>query len=126
MRREGDADSSVSLRTLVAFLLVFGAGLFLTVGLPHAAAKPLELPDPASLEALLRSPRPPLEGAIYVAGMLGWVIWAWLLLSLVLQVGVVAAERVAAGTAIVRGASTLADVLSAPLVRRAVRTSLAG
>jgi DNA-binding SARP family transcriptional activator len=126
MRPDRDADRSVSLKTLVGFLLVFGTGLVLTLGLPHAPAQPLELPDPASLEAMLRSSRPPLEGAIYVAGMLGWAIWAWLVLSLVLQVGVAAAERVGAGTTVVRRASTIADFLSLPLVRRAVRTSLAG
>lgn len=126
MSPDGDADRSVSLKTLVGFLLAFSAGLFVTVGLPHAPAQSLELPDPSSLEALLRSPHPPLEGAIYVAGMLGWGIWAWLVLSLVLQLGVAAGERVAGGTTAVRRASNLADLLSAPLVRKAVRSSLAG
>src|SRR5438445_6889860 len=111
MHPDRDADRSVSLSALIGFLLAFGAGLFLSVGLPHAPTQPLEVPDPASLEALLRSPRPPLEGAMYVAGMLGWVIWAWLALSLVLQVGVAAGERVAAGTTAMRRASTLADLL---------------
>jgi LysM domain len=116
----------VSLGVLIAFLALFGAGLYKVVGLPHAPNPPLQLPDPASLEALLRSSHPPLDGAIYVVGMLGWAIWAWLVLSLVLEVGIAAGERVAAGTAVIRGASALADLLSAPLVRKAVRTSLAG
>src|SRR5207302_8205592 len=101
-------------------------GLYFTIGLPHAPAQPLELPDPASLEALLRSQRPPLEGALYVAGVFGWGIWAWLVLSVVLQLAVVACERVAAGTGFVRRAITLADLLSAPMVRKVVRTSFAG
>src|SRR5262249_21977211 len=67
-----------------------------------------------------------LEGAIYFVGMLGWAVWTWLVLSLLLQVVVAVAERVAAGTEVVRQASFIADLLSAPLVRQAVRTSLAG
>src|SRR5690349_6341668 len=107
-RRPLSASSAgpVSLRVVIAFLVLFGAGLYEVVGLPHAPNPPLQLPDPASLEALLRSSHPPLDGAIYVVGMLGWAIWAWLVLSLVLQVAVAAGERVAAGTAIVRRATT--------------------
>jgi hypothetical protein len=58
--------------------------------------------------------------------MFAWAVWAWLVLSLVLQVGAAMGERVATGTAVVRRASGLADLLSAPMVRNAVRTSLAG
>src|SRR5213082_2730123 len=98
------SGGAVSLRILVLFLVTFGAGLYYVVGLPHAPSPPLQLPDPRSLEALLRSSRPPLDGAIYVLGMVGWVLWAWLVLSLVLQIAVVAMERVARGTAAIRTA----------------------
>src|SRR5215471_17210057 len=97
----------VSLRVLIAFLVLFGAGLYQVVGLPHTPNPPIQLPDPASLEALLRSSHPPLDGVIYVVGMLGWAIWGWLILSLVLQVGAAIGEQVAAGTAVVQRASSL-------------------
>jgi nucleoid-associated protein YgaU len=123
-----DAGSAgaVSLRVLIPFLLLFGAGLYEVVGLPHAPSPPIDAPDLSSLEAILRSSRPPLDGAMYVIGMLGWLVWAWPVLSLLLEVGVALAEQVADGTAVVRRARGIADVLSAPLVRKAVRASLAG
>jgi nucleoid-associated protein YgaU len=120
------ASDAVSLRVLIAFLVLFGIGLRVIVGLPHLPDSSLYLPDPASLEAMLRSAHPPLDGAIYVAGSLGWLIWAWLVLSLGLQVIAATAERVAAGANVVRQVRITADFLSAPLVRRAVQTSLAG
>src|SRR5215467_7246039 len=126
LSRPTSSASTVSLRVLVAFLVLFGAGLYEVVGLPHAPNPPLQPPDAASLEALLRSSHPPLDGVIYVVGMFAWAVWAWLVLSLVLQVGAAMGERVATGTAVVRRASGLADLLSAPMVRNAVRTSLAG
>src|SRR5918912_2000665 len=120
------SGGAVSLRVLIPFLILLGAGLYRIVGPPHPPDAPLALPDPSSLEALLRSSHPPLDGAIYVVGMLGWAVWAWLVLSLLLQIAVAVAEPVAEGTAAVRQARSLADLLSAPLVRRAVQTSLAG
>jgi hypothetical protein len=123
---EVSAACAVSLRTLIVFLVLFGAGLCEVVGLPHAPDPPIGVPDPSSLEAMLRSSRPPLDGAVYVVGMLGWSVWAWLVLSLLLQVCVGIAEHVAGSAAGVRQARGIADLLSAPLVRKAVQTSLAG
>jgi len=120
------SSDAVSLRVLIGFLVVFGIGLRVLVGLPHLPDSSLSLPDPASLEAMLRSAHPPLAGAIYVAGSLGWLIWAWLVLSLGLQLVATTTERVAAGANVVRQVRITADLLSAPLVRRAVQTSLAG
>jgi LysM repeat protein len=100
--------------------------LYTIVGVPHAPDPRLEIPDPTSLEALLRSSRPPLDGVIYVIGMVGWGLWGWLVFSLVLQLITAGAERLAAGTTAVRRLRTLADVLCVPLVRKAVHASLAG
>ena len=126
LSRPTSSAGTVSLSVLVAFLVLFGAGLYEMVGLPHAPNPPLQPPDAASLEALLRSSHPPLDGVIYVVGMLGWAIWAWLILSVVLQVGAAIGQQVAAGTPVAQRASRLADLISAPMVRNAVRTSLAG
>ena len=123
---EASQAGAVSLRVLIPFLILFGAGLFEVVGLPHGPTSALEVPDGASVEAMLRSSRPPLDGAIYVSGMLGWLVWVWLVLSLMLQLGVVVAERLAGGTAIIRHAHRIADVVSAPMVRQAVQASVAG
>ena len=123
---EVSAAGAVSLRTLIVFLVLFGAGLYEVVGLPHAPVSPIGVPDPSSLEAMLRSSRPPLDGGVYVVGMLGWSVWAWLVLSLLLQVCVGVAEHVAGDAAGVRQARGIADLLTAPLVRKAVQTSLAG
>jgi nucleoid-associated protein YgaU len=117
---------AVSLRILIPFLVLFAAGLYELVGLPHAPDPPIDVPDLSSLEAILRSSHPPLDGALYVVGMVAWSVWAWLVLSLLLQVGVGIAEHVSGGTRVVRQAHWVADALSAPLVRRAVRASLAG
>src|SRR6266545_4171868 len=101
------SGGAVSLRVLIPFLLIFSAGLYRIVGLPQG-------------------PDPPLDGAIYLIGILGWAVWGWLVISLLLQLVAAGAERVAAGTAAVRRFRTVADVLSVPLVRKAVQASLAG
>src|SRR3981081_2279337 len=56
----------------------------------------------------------------------GWSLWGWLVFSLLLQLITAGAERIAAGTTAVRRLRTVADVLSIPLVRKAVHASLAG
>ena len=117
---------AVPLRVLIPFLILFGAGLYEVVGLPHGPTSGLEMPDLASVEAMLQSSRPPLDGAIYVTGMLGWLVWGWLVLSLFLQLGAVVAERLAGGTVFVKRAHGIADLLSAPVVRQAVQASVAG
>src|SRR5215510_10759390 len=94
--------SAVSLRVLISFLVLFGAMLYRVVGLPHAPDLAIELPDSASLEAMLRSSRPPLDGAMYVVGMAGWAVWVWLVVSLLLQLAVAMGERLATGTAAIR------------------------
>jgi len=120
------SGGAVSLRLLVPFLALFGAGLYAVVGLPHTPDPPLGILDPTSLEALLRSTHPPLDGAIYLTGMVGWGLWGWLIVSLLLQLFAAGAERVATGTTAVRHLRTVADLISVPLVRKAVHASLAG
>ena len=93
------SSGAVSLRTLIPFLLLFAVGLYTIAGGPHAPNPRLEIPDPTSLEALLRSSRPPLDGVIYVIGMVGWGLWGWLVFSLVLQLIAAGAERLAASFA---------------------------
>src|SRR5437764_5177390 len=100
---------AVSLRLLLPFVALFGVVLYFIAGTPRTPGTSLSVPDVLTLEALLRSPRPPLEGAIYAVGMLGWVAWGWLVLSLVLQVLVALAERLSAGATWVGGFRTLAD-----------------
>ena len=60
-------DGSVSLRVLIPLLALFGAGLYVVAGPPHTPNLELQVPDASSLEATLRSPRPPLAGLIYLA-----------------------------------------------------------
>src|SRR5215472_9687365 len=86
------SSTAAPLRVLVPFLVLFGIGLALIVGSPRGPDAILEFPDLLTLEAMLRSPRPPLDGAIYVVGMLGWAVWIWLVLSLVLQIAAAVAE----------------------------------
>src|SRR5260370_42417975 len=95
-------------------LLLLGAGVYTFVGLPHAPDPRLGIPDPASLEALLRSSRPPLDGVIYVIGMAGWALWCWLVISLLLQLIAAGAERIAAGATAVWRLRAGADVLRLP------------
>lgn len=118
-------DGTVGLRVLVPLLIAFAAALSVLVGLPHAPDRSLSIPDGATVEALLRSRHPPLDGVIYVVGMVSWLVWAWLVLSLALQIAASMAERVGTGAAWVGQLRTVADWLSVPLVRRAVRASLA-
>ncbi len=118
-------DRTVGLRVLVPLLLAFAAALSVLVGLPHAPDPSLSVPDGATIEALLRSQHPPLDGVIYVVGMVSWLVWGWLVLSLALQIAASMAERVGTGAAWVGQLRTVADWLSVPLVRRAVHASLA-
>src|SRR5215216_6435754 len=104
-----DSSSAVSLRVLVPFLALFGVGLSFIAGPPRLPDASLQVPDFLSLEALLHSPRPPLDGAIYVVGMLGWPAWMWLVASLALQLLAVLVERIGAGAAWVGAFRRFAD-----------------
>src|SRR5258708_18746589 len=107
-------------------LLRSGARGSMIVGLRPPPDPRRGIPAPASLEALPRTSRPPLDGIIYVMGMAGWALWCWLVISLLLQLIAAGAERTAAGTTAVWRLRTVADILSIPLVRKAVHASLAG
>ena len=75
-----------------------GAVLNAIAGLPHRPDPGFAVPDLSTVEALLRSSYPPLDGAIYVVGIVGWCIWGWLVLSLILQLVAAGSERIAGGT----------------------------
>lgn len=107
---------------LIALLAVTGAALLATAGPPRL---PTELPDVDLLLATLRGTSIPLAGLGYVLSLLAWAIWGWLTLSLLLQLGVALAEVATHGAAWVRSLRRATNVVTLPLVRRAVDSALA-
>ena len=112
-----------------ARLIAFG-GLLLIAGLGLAAAGgpprlPSGLPRWGEVLAILAGSTLPVEPLALLLVDLAWLLWAWIVGSLVLELALVLADAVAHGAAWVRSLRQLADRLSVPLVRRAVAAAFA-
>ena len=110
-------------------LIAFG-GLLLIAGLGLAAAGgpprlPSGLPRWGEVLAILAGSTLPVEPLALLLVDLAWLLWAWIVGSLVLELVLVLAEALAHGAAWVRSLRQLADRLSVPLVRRAVAAAFA-
>jgi len=110
------------LPALIGVLAVAGVALWWLGGPPRV---PAARPDIATLRGVpdfLRSSphladfRPALPWAL--AG--GWLLWSWLILSVLLQLGVAALEILTRGATWVRALRPLVDVATATLARRVV------
>jgi hypothetical protein len=73
------------LAVLISALAVTGISLYLVVGAPSAARLP-QVPSAGTLEVLLRSPNPPLDGLLELATFFAWAIWSWIVASVVVEI----------------------------------------
>ena len=105
-----------------ATLLLTGVGLAAFGGPPRL---PSELPRPEQVATVLTGTRVPLDGLALVLVDVAWLAWGWSVLSLVLELLLLAAELAAYGRGWVVALRHLVDRLSVPLVRRAVATAFA-
>jgi two-component SAPR family response regulator/LysM repeat protein len=115
------ADAS-PLAWLITSLAAAGTVLYVTAGPPRL---PSQASNPDLLLGSLRSSSLPLDAVGYVITTVAWLIWAWLLLSLVLRIVVAAADMATHGADWVRSLRGLSDWVTIPVVRRAVDTALA-
>ena len=112
----------ISLLGLVATLAAGALMLRRLAGPPHL---PAALPSVAQIELALASPAVPYDAFTYVLTTAAWIVWLWLVGSLLLRLVVVLAESAARGAAWVRSLRTLSDHLTLPVVRRLVDGAVA-
>jgi DNA-binding SARP family transcriptional activator len=110
------------LAALAALLVVAGVGLAKLAGPPRL---PTELPSAESVLQMLSGSSVPLQGLALVLIDVAWLAWAWTVLSLVLELLVLAAELMAYGRGWVGTLRQVADRMSVPLVRRTVAAAFA-
>src|ERR1051326_4693448 len=103
-------------------LLLAGAGLGVFGGAPRL---PSELPPPQQVTDVLTGTHLPLDALALVLVDVAWLAWGWSVLSVLLELVVVAAEVVAYGRGWVQALRQVVDRLSVPLVRRAVAAAFA-
>src|SRR6266567_9530636 len=77
---------------LISALAVTGISLYVVVGAPNAAQLP-HVPSAGTLEVLLRSPNPPLDGLLKLATLFAWAIWAWIVASVAVESVMALVER---------------------------------
>jgi len=107
---------------LVVLLGLTGAALYATTGVPRP---PAEAPDLESWWVMLRGTSFPLDGLAYLLTTAAWLVWAWLSLSLVVQLAVAVADLATHGAAWVAAPRRVTERFTLPLVRRAVDSALA-
>jgi nucleoid-associated protein YgaU/two-component SAPR family response regulator len=112
----------VRLVGLAALMLAAGLGLAASGGPPRL---PSGVPRPGDVLAMLGGSTLPLEAVALVLVDVAWLLWVWIVGSLVLELLLVLAEAVAHGAAWVRSLRAIASRLSVPLVRRAVAAAFA-
>ncbi len=102
--------------------LTFGAvALGAVAGPPHL---PRELPGWNEVAFTLRGSYLPLEAVAYLLTTAAWVVWFWIVASLVLRLVVVGAEIVTGGASWIAGLRSVSDRVTLPIVRRLVDGAL--
>jgi DNA-binding SARP family transcriptional activator len=107
---------------LIVALAVSGWLLYAAAGRPRL---PGELPSADTLRMTLQGSSIPLEGLAYALTTVAWLIWAWLALSVILQMALAVADLATHGAEWVRGLRGAVDRLTLPVVRHAVDSALA-
>ena len=105
-----------------ALMLLAGAALAQVGGPPRL---PADLPRWGQLVATLSGSTLPVEPLALLLLDMAWLLWAWTIGSLCLELLVVVADAAAHGAAWVGSVRQLADRLSVPVVRRAVAAAFA-
>ncbi len=125
--RVGAGERSASrdwwpLLRLIVLLAAAGAALYATAGPP----RPPDLaPDLQLVLATLRGTSIPLDAVGYVLTSLAWLIWGWLVVSLVARLIVAFADLATRGAAWVGSLRRMTNAFTLPVVRRAVDSALA-
>src|SRR5437016_5938410 len=117
MRRE-----RATLDGFCAVLLVAGVGLLRVAGPPRG---PGELPRPGDVLAILQGASLPVGPVAAVLLDLAWLLWTWIVASLLLEVALAAIDLVANGASWLRSVRRVVNRLSLPLARRAVAAAFA-
>ncbi|HVA23594.1 MAG TPA: LysM peptidoglycan-binding domain-containing protein, partial [Chloroflexota bacterium] len=112
--------SRLGLIGLTAGLLATGAGLWATAGPPHL---PPRLPGWTELVIILQAPTLPLGAVAYVASSLAWLLWLWMVGSILLHCAVVVSEGFGTGRWVERP-RRLSNRVTVPFVRRLVEGAL--
>lgn len=102
--------------------LAFGAGALGAVAGPPRL--PQQLPGWDTAAFTLRSSYLPLEVLAYVLTTAAWVVWVWIVASLVFRLVVIGAETVTGGASWVAGLRAVSDRVTLPIVRRLVDGAL--
>lgn len=116
------ARQRFNLTGLVATLALGAFVLYRLSGPPHV---PTSLPTLRQVTLALASSAVPYGAFVYLLTTAAWLIWLWLVGSLLLRLLVVIAETMGRGTAWVRSLRVLSDRLTLPLVRRLVDGAVA-
>jgi nucleoid-associated protein YgaU/two-component SAPR family response regulator len=107
---------------LVLVLAVVGVGLYAVGATPYL---PSSVPNASDVASTLRGSDLPTETLGYILVDAAWLIWGWVVLSLLLRVAVDLAEAASRGAAWVGSLRQLSDSITLPIVRRAVDGALA-
>ena len=91
-------------------------------GPPHL---PPSLPSASTAVQTLRGSDIPVEALGYLLTTLGWILWCWIVVTLVVNVVIGLAEKVTRGAAWVRSLRVVSDRLTARFIRRAADGMLA-
>ena len=109
---------------LIGLIVALGVSAWLLYAAAGLLRLPGQLPNADTLRMTLQGSSIPLEGLAYVLSTLAWLIWAWLALSVILQVALALAELATHGAEWARGLRGAVDRSTLPLVRHAVDSAL--
>ncbi len=110
-----------SLVGMVALLVLGGMVLLLTSGPPHV---PPRWPSLTTILTTLQGSDVPLDAVAYILTTAAWLLWFWIVGSLVLRLVVWSAEVITHGATWVRSLRLASDWLTLPFVRRVVDGAL--
>lgn len=112
---------ALGLATLVLGLGLMAVVLRVVAGPPRF---PQDLPSLDAVVFVLRGSDPPLAAMTYLLTMAAWVLWLWMVGSIILRLVVVSAEVATRRPRWVRSLRTVSDRLTLPIVRRLVDGAL--
>src|ERR1051326_9074336 len=111
---ETEPAGGLSLPVMMLLLAIGGGFLYVTAGPPHL---PATLPDWETIWIVLQGSKPPLEAFAYIFSTIAWIVWLWIVGSLVLRFIVVASETISRGALWARQLRAVSDRLTLPIVQ---------
>ena len=122
-RPRSDEGGLFSFLLLVGAVVALGAVLWWIDGWPHLPSSP---PDWERARRILLGSELPYRDVIYVTTTIGWLLLCYLGVSMALRLVVALAVGVTDGAAWARTALRVSNLVTVPLVRRAVDAAVAG